>query len=69
MVEYVDQKRPCKSSVARFVGSQSRIHAKQMEPVEADLQQTDNKQLTRMRDRTYRVMIYLAHNSESEHNK
>jgi hypothetical protein len=31
MVEYVGQKRPCKSSVARFVGSQSRIHAKQME--------------------------------------
>lgn len=54
MVEYVDQKRPCKSSVARFVGSQSRIHAKQMEPVEADLQQTDNKHLTRTRRRTYR---------------
>lgn len=69
MVEYVDQKRPCKSSVARFVGSQSRIHAKQMEPVEADLQQTDNKLLTRMKDRTYRTIIYLASNSETQDNK
>jgi hypothetical protein len=67
MVEYVGQKRPCKSSVARFVGSQSRIHAKQIEPVHADPQQTDNKHLTCRRDQTYRNMICLVHAPEAEY--